>query len=265
MSRFFVSALLVLSLLSSSNLFAQEDETSSPSAEERSDGERERGRNRGRGGRFGNQAMGFIPLLQVDSVKQEIKLEGDQAAQVETLTVKIREDFAEEVRELMQSLREADRMDREQFREKLSAIADRVNERLGTVLDSEQTSRLRQINLQLGMRRNGAAEVLSSADIATALDLTAEQQEQLRDKAREVRRNRGPEARTLSEAREEASKVLTSEQQEKLTNLLGAEFDLPAALLERGRGRSGRRGDGEGRRPLRQRPEAQETAPSDAI
>lgn len=223
---------------------------------------------RGRG-RFGEQVLGYVPLLQVDSVRNELKLEGDQATQVETLTIKIREDFADDIRELTQSLRDADPADRQQFREKMAEIAAKVNEQLGTVLNSEQTSRLRQINLQLGLRRNGAAEALSSADIAAALDLTAEQQEQLREQARASRRERGREAKTLEEARQEANEVLTPEQQEKLTNLLGAEFDLPAAMLEGGRGRGGfggRRGGGEGRRRLRQRPEmVKEAAPAEAI
>jgi hypothetical protein len=222
---------------------------------------------RGRG-RFGEQVMGFVPLLQIDSVKQELKLEGDQATQVDSLTIKIREDFAGEIRELMQSLRDADPAERQQFREKLAEMVNRVNERLGTVLNGEQTSRLRQINLQLGLRRDGAAAALSSADIAAALDLTAEQQEQLREQAQDSRRQRGREAKSLGEARQEANALLTTEQQEKLTNLLGAEFDLPAAMLEGGRGRGGfggRRGGGEGRRPLRQRPEMAEEAPAEAI
>ena len=115
------------------------------------------GRGFGGRGRFGEQAMGFVPLLQIDSVKQELKLEGDQATQVDSLTIKIREDFAGEIRELMQSLRDADPAERQQFRERMAEIVNRVNERLGTVLNSEQSSRLRQINLQLGLRRDGAA------------------------------------------------------------------------------------------------------------
>ena len=119
--------------------------------------------------------------------------------------MKIREDFADDIRDLMQSLRSADPKDRQQFREKLAEIATKVNERLSTVLNSEQTSRLRQINLQLGLRRNGAAEALTSADIAAALDLTAEQQEQLREQARSARGTRGMQAKTLEEARQEAN------------------------------------------------------------
>jgi hypothetical protein len=221
---------------------------------------------RGRG-RFGQQGMGFVPLLQIDSVKEELKLEGDQAAQVDSLTVNIREDFAEEIRGMMQSFRDADPADRQQFRERMAEMANRINERLGTVLNSEQTSRLRQINLQLGLRRDGAATALSSSDIAAALDLTADQQKQLREQAQA--QGRRDSAVTLAEAREEANALLSPDQQEKLVTLLGAEFDLPAAMLEGNRGRGGfggRRGNAEGRRSLRQRPEmAEETEPAEAI
>lgn len=223
---------------------------------------------RGRGGRrFGESMMGYLPLLQIDSVKKELKLEGDQSTQVDSLTIKVREDFAEEIRGLLESLRTADPAQRQQFREKVAELANRVNERLGTVLNAEQSSRLRQINLQLGLRRNGAAEALSSADIATALDLSPEQQEKLREQAQSSPRGRGGESNTLEEARQEANALLTPEQQEKLTNLLGDEFDLPEAMLERGRGRGGFGGRREGgnRRLLRQRPEMAEEAPAKAI
>jgi hypothetical protein len=269
MSRLIVIACVIAVFVTVSNLCARVEDAPQPPAVEENDSQQERGEGfRGRG-RFGEQALGYVPLLQVDSVRNELKLEGDQATQVETLTVKIRADFADDIRELLQSLRDADPADRQQFREKMAEIAAKVNEQLSTVLNSEQTSRLRQINLQLGLRRNGAAQALSSADIAAALDLTAEQQEQLREQARAGRRERGREAKTLEEARQEANELLTPEQQEKLTNLLGAEFDLPAAMLEGGGGRGGfggRRGGGEGRRRLRQRPEmVEEAAPAEAI
>jgi hypothetical protein len=270
MFKLSVALFFVLALLPLSRLAAQENEPGYQQAVQEDDTQ-QRGRGfRGRGsGRFGDQMLGYVPLLQIDSVKKELKVEGEQATQVESLTVQIREDFADEIRDVMESLRSADPEDRQEFRAQMAEVAAKVNERLSTVLNSEQNSRLRQINLQLGLRRNGAADVLSSSDIATALDLTPEQQEKLREQARESRRERGREAKSLEEARQEANELLTPEQQEKLTNLLGEEFDLPAAMLERGRGRGGiggRREAGEGGRGLRQRPEAVvETAPNEAI
>lgn len=271
MFRLSLAVLFVVSLLPLGRLPAQENDASEQPAIEEPDSQQDRGRGfRGRGGgRFGEQMLGYVPLLQIDSVKKELKVEGDQATQVETLTLQIREDFADDIREVLESLGSANPEDRQQFRAKMAEVAAKVNERLSTVLNSEQTSRLRQINLQLGLRRNGAAEALTSADIATALDLTPEQQEELGEQAREARRQRGREAKSFDEARQEANDLLTPEQQEKLTNLLGSEFDLPAAMLERGRGRGGfggRRGGGEGRRGLRQRPEAvEESVPNEAI
>jgi Spy/CpxP family protein refolding chaperone len=271
MSKLLIALILIGGTLVAQNLTAQEQEGSSAPRERSADTRPEGGRGfrGGGGGRFGNRMMGMVPLLQIDSIKKELKIEGDKATEVESFTVKIREDFADEVRDVMDSLRNANPEDRQQFREKMAEVANRINERLSTVLDEEQTSRLRQINLQLGLRRDGAAQALSSSDIAAALDLTSEQQEQLREQARESRGGRGRTAKSLAEAREEANAVLTPEQQEKLTNLLGAEFNLPEAMLEGGRGRGGfggRRGGGEGRRSLRQRPESeQDAAPAEAI
>lgn len=94
-----------------------------------------------------------------------------------------------------------------------------------------------------------------------ALDLTPEQNKQLRQKATE---NPQRESQTLEEARAEVSDILTPEQQKKLENLLGAEFDLPAALLEKqpGRGQGGRlRNEGRERRALRCAAEPKVEAP----
>ncbi|TWU25849.1 hypothetical protein [Bythopirellula polymerisocia] len=202
-------------------------------------------------GRMGKQALGMVPLLQVDSIRQELNVEGEQAAQLESFTLQIREDFAEEIRQILQSLREANPEERGQFREKVGEIAQRINERLETVLNKDQSERLKQIDLQLGLRKNGPAAALTSNDIAMALDLTPDQKKQLRAKAREAQ-GRAPQ--TLAEARQEVSEILTPEQLQKLENLLGAEFDLPAALLEKepGRGKRGiRRNEGRERRANR--------------
>ncbi|QEG34925.1 hypothetical protein [Bythopirellula goksoeyrii] len=231
-----------LALLGEGNvslLSAQEGEPAITPAEQPKSADGQRGGFLGRG-RMGKQALGMVPLLQVDSVKQELRVEGEQAAQLESFTLQVREDFAEEIRQLLQALRSANPEDRKQFRDKVGEIAQRINERLDTVLNKDQSDRLKQIDLQLGLRKNGPAAALTSSDIAMALDLTPEQKKQLRAQARE---SQGSEPKSLAEVRQDVSEILTPDQQAKLENLLGAEFDLPAALLEKdaGRGQGGRR------------------------
>ncbi len=209
-------------------------------------------------GRMSNRAQGMMPLLQFDSIRRELQVEGEQATKLESFTLQVREDFAEEIRQTLRSIRESNPEDRRQFGDRVGEIAQRINERLETVLNREQADRLKQINLQLGLRRNGAAEALTTADIATALDLTPEQIRNLRKQARE---NPNREPQTLAAARQEVNDVLTPAQQEKLENLLGPEFDLPAALLEEepARGQGGlRRAEGRERRASRRALESQE-------
>lgn len=234
-----VLALTILGTGNFSSLWSQEVEPVTAPAEQPKPEGVKKGGFLGRG-RMGKQALGMVPLLQVDSVKQELHVEGEQAAQLESFTLQVREDFAEEIRQLLQSLRSANPEERKQFREKVGEIAQRINERLDTVLNKDQSDRLKQIDLQLGLRRNGPASALTSSDIAMALDLTPEQKKQLRVQGRETQRS---EPKTLADARQEVSEILTPDQQAKLENLLGAEFDLPAALLEKdiGRGQGGRR------------------------
>jgi hypothetical protein len=214
------------------------------------------GRLRARWGAADRQLLGMIPLLQVESVQRELASSEDETTKIETLTVQIREDFSEEIREVMQSFRESDPDERQNLRTRIADVRQLVNERLAASLSGEQFQRLNQIDLQLGMRRNGAM-ALTSEEIAEALDLTSEQQEQLRTKAREIRRQVADEGLpTLDTAREQVSDVLTSAQMEKLDTLLGTEFDLPAAMLENdARGQRGfrRQGGDRGDRPLRPR------------
>lgn len=204
-------------------------------------------------GRFGNQFLGMVPLLQIDSVRRELQVDEEQATQIESFTVQIHEDFAEEIRFLLRSWRQGRVGERGQLREKVAAIADRINKRLDEVLHEDQLNRLRQIDLQLDLQRQGAAERLTSSDLAAALDLTDEQQQQLRKQAESHRSSNEESPRTLAQTRMEVSKILTTQQLEKLENLLGPEFDLSAAMLDRPprRGRPARRGDW--RRPLRRR------------
>ncbi|MCG8447963.1 MAG: hypothetical protein MI725_00090 [Pirellulales bacterium] len=208
------------------------------------------------------QVLGLAPLLRVESIRQELKIDEHQSTVVEDISISIREDLGEEIRALLRLRRDQSPEEHQEARGRRIEIRKKINKRIQTALSEEQFLRLRQIGLQLDLRRAGAAETLTSEELAAALDLTEQQKQQLRQQAEQSQtataQGKPP---TLSEARAVTKDILTEEQQEKLDTLLGREFDLPEAMLQEGpkRRMGGRRGPREEKR----RPPFQQESPTD--
>ncbi len=243
------SLVLLCLLIGSPSLRAQENAEGSA--------DRPRAGNRQSNRRFQDvdRMLGMVPLLRVETVREELEVDDEQSKVLETVTVEIREDAGEKFRAFMQSFRdlspEERRAGRRESNAEMSKIRSKANKRLKGVLSDTQFRRLEQIEVQRLVRTTGIG-ALSSQDIAAALDLTNDQKQQLRDQA-EDSRGQG-QSISLDDLRAQVKEVLTDEQMEKLDTLFGAEFDLPRELLERGRGRrtgGGQRGNREGGRRAR--------------
>lgn len=261
----------LLALLNGLNT-TEAQETATEPAESAAPAEQqsETGRQRARGPRSFDRALGMVPLLRVESVRQELGVDEQQSKTIETTTLQIREDFGQQIRDFMLSLRdlspEQRRARRQEGEGQLAEIRAKVNERLQGVLNEGQFKRLKEIEVQRNVRSSGVG-ALTSGEIAAALDLTDEQKQQLRSEA-QASPGRG-EPLSLDDVRAKVKEVLTPDQMGKLDTLFGAAFDLPRELLERGRGRfaGGRSGDRQGEfGQRRQRPafEGEEPAASEA-
>jgi len=199
-----------------------------PAAESRSD----------RPPRGANRMLGMMPLLRIETVREELGVDEEQSRALDTVSVEISNDFGEQITGILHAFRELRpeerRARRRENHEKVSGIRKKVNGRLRGVLGDNKFRRLKEIEVQRLVRTVGIG-VLAGEDIAAALDLTDEQKQQLRDQA-DGSGERGKSV-SLEEVRAQVKEVLTAEQSEKLDTLFGAEFDLPQELLERGRGR----------------------------
>lgn len=187
-------------------------------------------------GRHMQKMLGVGPLLRIEAVRKELKVDDNQTEQLRIFSVEIRKEFGDSMRSLFGSLRDLPQEERrermKEIREKAKEVRTRIDERLQEVLQPDQLKRLRQIDLQLRMRRH-AVSVLSSDEVAEALDLTQEQKVELRERAKQARKEAQQQIReAFQAAHEKVKEVLTLEQQEKLESLLGPEFDLPQALLD---------------------------------
>lgn len=207
---------------------------------------------RGPGGPGRGQMLGVGALLFSEEVRGEIDLLEEQEADLRQMGEEVRD----KMRRIFSGMRDLSPEERraafEDARESMQAVRDEVNERVKQVLMPHQWDRLRQIELQQQMRRQGA-ESLGSGRIAEALGLTEEQKLELQRRAAEQTAKLEERIRQLrEEAQDEVLKVLTAEQRAKFDELMGKPFELqgrPDGSGFRDPGRRGPRGPGElGRR-----------------
>ena len=197
----------------------------------------------GQGGFFGG-GEGILGLLQRDEVRQEIQLVDEQQQQLEALADELRDEMRTEMRDLfgqMRDLSEEDRRARfDEIRSRMEEIRADAESRVEKVLLPHQLERLKQIDVQARIQRQGAA-ALTGGQLAETLNLTPDQQQKLQARAEEVQREMDEQIRQLRlEARNKILEVLTAEQRAKLESLMGEQFDVP----DQGGGFRGRGGRG---------------------
>lgn len=183
----------------------------------------------GPGGMMGGD--GIIGLLQRDEVRQELQLVDDQQEQLQAIADEVRGQVRDEMRGLFEQMRD---LGEEERRAKFQEIRDRMEEvrtdvegRIQKVLLPHQFERLKQIDVQARIQRQGAS-ALTGGELAKALNLTDEQQQKIRERSEEVQRELDEQIRQLRlEARNKLLEVLTPEQRAKLDSLTGEQFSLP--------------------------------------
>ncbi len=181
--------------------------------------------------------LDMLRVLQDAKVQQELQLKPEQSGRLRPLIGMLRERFGGEILKLIDqaasgqaATQEGDPQPGDEPPLDLSAV--NAQALLTDVLQDEQIQRLREILLQIKLRKAGAPAALSSDELARALDLTREQQDELRERGREAAaRTEEQMQAAMTEQRATVQDVLTPEQTEKLDVLLGEEFDLPSALL----------------------------------
>lgn len=182
----------------------------------------------GPGGPFGG---GIVGLAMREEVQKELQIVDEQKEKVRALTEEMRNTVGNEMRGMFEQLRDLSNEERrtkfDEIRAKMESINADYEKKLGEVLLPHQLERLKQIDLQSKIRRNGAS-ALTNGDVAQALNLTEEQREKLEKRAAEVQEEMQAKMRELqAEARQKIIDVLTPEQQATLKKLMGDQFDMP--------------------------------------
>lgn len=199
----------------------------------------------GRGGFGGPGDRGGIGrLLMSDQVRTELEIVDDQQAELEAMGDEMRD----KMRELFSGMRGLSREERrekmEELRGEMQSVRAEVESRLGEILMPAQLERLKQIELQQQVQRQGTA-ALTRGSVAEELGITEEQQAEMREKAATAQAELQAKIAELRKAaREEVLSVLTSSQRAKLDALMGEDFTLERQQRQRGQGRRDR-GDAE--------------------
>jgi Spy/CpxP family protein refolding chaperone len=182
----------------------------------------------GPGGFFGG---GIAGLVQMPEVQREVELTDDQKTELGKLRNEIRDQIRNQMQDSFNGMRDLSDEERQaridQIRTQMDTIRKDVEAKLQKVLLPNQFDRLKQIDLQSRVQREGAA-ALTSGELADQLGLTDEQREQLQQKSEQVQQDLQTKIRQARlDARNQLLDVLTAEQRAKLETLMGAKFDLP--------------------------------------
>jgi len=202
------------------------------------------GRFGGPGGPFG----GVIGLMQLAEVRDEIELSQDQQDELRRLREAVEGEIRDEMQNLFQGMRDmTDEQRQARFAEiqaRFQEIAKGVEGRLQQVLLPHQFDRLKQIELQSRLQRDGAA-ALTDGELAETLGLSEAQRDEIRQRAEQVQQDLQEKIRQLRlDARNQLLDVLTSEQRAKLNAMMGEEFEVPEFGFGPGRGGPFGRGRG---------------------
>lgn len=202
-----------------------------------------RGRGRGPGGFMfggtGGPAGANVMLLGMPEVQQELAVTDDQRKQVDDLIrdsqAQMRAAFGDINFQELANLTEEERMQRFDAARKKSDEANRnADEKLHSILDANQRTRLNQLRLQ----REGVA-AFARPDVAKQLGLSVEQAAKIREIEESSRPQFGgpggfggpPDFARIEEQRQKAQTeilaILTDRQRAKFATMKGKEFKFP--------------------------------------
>jgi Spy/CpxP family protein refolding chaperone len=200
----------------------------------------------GPGGFFGGG--GIAGILQIPEVQKEVELTDDQRTELGKLRTEIRDQIRNQMQDSFNGMRDLSDEERQarvdQIRTQMDTIRKDVEGKLQKVLLPNQFDRLKQIDLQSRIQREGAA-ALAQGELADQLGLTDAQREQLQQKSEEVQKDLLAKIRQARlDARNQLLDVLTPDQKAKLDALMGTQFDLPEGNPNPNGGQPGNRGGG---------------------
>ena len=165
-----------------------------------------------------------MSLLDNKDVRAELELVGEQLDKYR----EAKKDFLAQIKEKTQALTSG-KLDPSQmgdFARELGEMKKVGQERMRSMLLPHQMERLKQVALQMEMKRRGAASTLVSKEMAEELGIDAAQKKRIEERQKELKKELAERmAKLKEEIQEKLLAELTSEQKAKLKELSGDKFD----------------------------------------
>ena len=169
----------------------------------------------------------FDPLSLLDNkdVREELEFVDDQLDEFRAAQDELRQQILDRAK----SLAGAGKLDPSQMSEiakELAKLKKGSQKSLESMLLPHQLERLRQVALQIQMKKRGAANTLISGKIAEELGIDAAQKKRIENRQEELKEELARRMEELKkEIRDKLLDELTSEQKRKLEKLSGDDFE----------------------------------------
>ena len=189
----------------------------------------------------GGRSIDPLSLLENESVREELELVGDQLDKYKDAQTQLREEIGAKAKSLA-----GGRLSPAEMGEIAKEIAELQKNRqakLESMLLPHQLERLRQVALQVQMKKRGAANTLLSDEMAEELGIDDAQKERIEERQKELKKELADRMAELKlEIRDKLLAELTSEQKAKFEELSGDDFDYkPTDIKKRIQERLNRR------------------------
>ena len=172
----------------------------------------------------GSGKLDPLSLLNNEDVRAELELVGDQLDKFENAQKELQEKIAEKAKSLASGKIDPAQMG--EIAKQIAELRQSRQQKLESMLLPHQLERLKQVALQVQMKKRGAANTLISKEMAEELGIDAAQKKRIEDRQKELKKELADRmAKLKEEMKNKLLAELTSEQKSKLEELSGDSFD----------------------------------------
>ena len=174
-----------------------------------------------------------MSLLNNEDVREELVLAGDQLDKYRDAQAELQEMIKEKSKAFTTGNLDPSQMG--EIAKEIGQLQKDGQEKLRSLLLPHQMERLKQVALQMEMKKRGAANTLLSKEMTEKLGIDAAQKKRIKAKQDELKIELADRmAKLKQEIRDKLLAELTSDQQAKLEELSGDKFDYkPTSLNDR--------------------------------
>jgi len=182
-----------------------------------------------------------LSLLDNKDVREELELVGDQLDKFRDAQKELREQIQDKAQSLTGG--NLNPMEMGNIAKEIAELQKNQKSQLESMLLPHQLERLKQVALQIQMKKRGAANTLLSDNIAEELGIDAAQKKRIEERQKELKKELADRmAKLKEEIRDKLLAELTSEQKTRLEELSGDDFDYkPTSIQDQIRKRMGDR------------------------